>query len=81
MATVAQAKNYEDIKNFNIRHESSLEYVTKSVDTLVSMLGVPEKTIYGTPRNKTIDASQRHYMTSVQNLNEDAYLAFVSACF
>jgi len=45
------------------------------------MLGVPKKSIYGTPRNKTIDASQDHYLTSVQNLKEDAYLGFVSACF
>ena len=81
MATAYQAPNFEDIENFNFRNSSSLEYVTKSEETLISMLGVPKKSIYGTPRNKTIDASQDHYLTSVQNLKEDAYLGFVSACF
>jgi hypothetical protein len=79
MAAVARSPNFKDVENFVPRHTSSLEYVKKSKETLISMLGVPETIIDTTPRSKHLDASEKYYMTSVRE--EDAFFAFVSVCF
>ena len=79
MAAVAQSPNFEDVTNFVPRHMSSLEYVKKTREILISMLGVPESIIDNTPRSKNLDASEKYYLDSVKG--EDAFFAFVSACF
>jgi len=79
MVAAARSPNFNDVENFLPRHNSSLEYVKKSKETLISMLGVPESTIDATPRSKHLDASEKYYMTSVRE--EDAFFAFVSVCF
>jgi len=79
MGAVARSPNFKDVENFVPRHMSSLEYVKKSKEILISMLGVPESIIDTTPRSKNLDASEKYYMTSVRE--EDAFFAFVSACF
>ena len=79
MTAAAQSKNFKDVLDFAPRHESSLQYIKKSKEILISMLGVPEGIIDTTPRSKNLDASEKYYMKYLQT--EDAYLAFVSACF
>ncbi|KAI6169023.1 hypothetical protein EDD17DRAFT_458170 [Pisolithus thermaeus] len=66
MSAVARAPTFEDIKSFIPRHQSSLEYVRKSKETLVTKLGVPEKTIDSTEPSKELQASEEFYVTYLQ---------------
>lgn len=77
MSAVSRSLKWEDIENFVPRHLSSLNYVTESKKTLISVLGVPETTIKDTPRSEAVQASEKYYMDSVRD--EDAFFAFVSA--
>jgi len=79
MAAVARSPNFKDIENFAPRHMSSLEYVKKSKEVLISMLGVPESIIDTTPRSKNLDASEKYYLSSVRD--EDAFFGFVPRLF
>ncbi|KAJ7039977.1 hypothetical protein C8F04DRAFT_1391981 [Mycena alexandri] len=74
MAAAAWSDSFTDIKNFLPRHMSSLEYVRKSKEILISMLGVPEDIIDTTPRSKNLDASEKFYRDSIQK--EDAFFAY-----
>ncbi|KAM6491916.1 hypothetical protein JOM56_012554 [Amanita muscaria] len=74
MAAVAQSSNFKDVENFVPRHMSSLEYVKKSKEILISMLGVPESIIDTTPQSKHLDASEKYYMSSIRQ--EDAFFAY-----
>lgn len=74
MSAVARAPTFEDIKNFIPRHQSSLEYVRKSKETLVTKLGVPEKIIDSTKPSKELEASEEFYVTYLQK--DDPYFAY-----
>ncbi|KAI6142555.1 hypothetical protein EDD17DRAFT_1661626 [Pisolithus thermaeus] len=74
MSAVARAPTFEDIKNFIPRHQSSLEYVRKSKETLVTKLGVPEKTIDSTKPSKELEASEEFYVTYLQK--HDPFFAY-----
>ncbi|KAJ7878010.1 hypothetical protein B0H14DRAFT_2712387 [Mycena olivaceomarginata] len=74
MAAAAWSDSFTDVKNFVPRHMSSLEYVTKSKEILISMLGIPENIIDTTPRSKNLDASEKFYRDSIQK--EDAFFAY-----
>lgn len=75
MLAVARSPDFKAIEDFDSRHKSSLEYVKMSKEFLSTWLGVPESIISDTPRDKCLDASEKHYIKSTQD--EDAWLAFV----
>ena len=80
MLAVARSPDFKAIEDFDSRHKSSLEYVKMSKEFLSTWLGVPESIISDTPRDKCLDASEKHYIKSTQD--EDAWLAFViPTCF
>jgi thiaminase len=79
MMAVAAAPDFDDVEAFEIRHKSSLEYVTSSKEICITMLGIPETAIKTTPRSVELDAIDDHYKASLRT--EDALLAFVSICF
>ena len=79
MLAVARSPDFKAIEDFDSRHKSSLEYVKMSKEFLSTWLGVPESIISDTPRDKCLDASEKHYIKSTQD--EDAWLAFVSIYF
>jgi hypothetical protein len=78
LSPAGNSNYYKNIATFDKRHASSLEYVRKSREILISMLGVPESIIDATPRSVQVDSSDDYYMNTIRR--EDAFLGFVSAC-
>lgn len=74
MSAIARAPTFEEIKNFIPRHQKSLEYVRASKETLVTKLGVPEKTVDSTKPSKELEASEEFYVTYLQK--DDPYFAY-----
>ncbi|KAJ7885565.1 hypothetical protein B0H14DRAFT_1346388 [Mycena olivaceomarginata] len=74
MMAVAAAPDFDDVEVFEIRHKSSLEYVTSSKEICITMLGIPETAIKTTPRSVELDAIDDHDKASLRT--EDALLAY-----
>lgn len=74
MSAIARAPTFEEVKNFIPRHQKSLEYVRASKETLVTKLGVPEKTVDSTKPSKELEASEEFYVTYLQK--DDPYFAY-----
>ncbi|KAF8136871.1 hypothetical protein K438DRAFT_1786440 [Mycena galopus ATCC 62051] len=74
MMAFAASPSIEDIKDFGVRHKSSLKYVENLEKICSSMLGIPESTMNTIPRSVELDASEHFYKDSLRN--EDALLGY-----
>ncbi|KAK2460463.1 hypothetical protein APHAL10511_007510 [Amanita phalloides] len=74
LLSVAELGNEGNIKHFGKHHESSLRYVEKSKEILISMLGVLKNIIKATWRSEKVDVSKKHYMKSSRN--EDSFVVY-----
>ena len=81
MMAVAASPNFKDVESFNARHKSSLEYVKKTKEICITMLGISEDTIESTKPGTELDASQNFYKDYLALRHEDALFGSVSIRF
>ncbi|KAJ7722685.1 hypothetical protein B0H16DRAFT_346841 [Mycena metata] len=74
MRAVSDARDFEDIETFGIRHNSSLDQVKHLKEICVTTLGIPEKIVKDTPRTIQLTTSEEFYKLALRN--EDAYLGY-----